>query len=126
MKETRFPELEYEARPEPQIEIDPASPTPGFDYLCATVRDPRREHHDRARAARELLPFEKAKLSAMAIIPAGGDFATRLDTAIERSNAARLINGNADPNANAGSKIIEHRASEGQSAEGSPKGVRRL
>jgi hypothetical protein len=44
------------------------------------------------RAAIEALPFESPKLSATAVFPAGEDFASQLERAIERSGAApRLI-----------------------------------
>jgi hypothetical protein len=46
------------------------------------------------RAAIEALPFESPKLSATAVLHQG-DFATRLDQAIARSNQARLIEGQA-------------------------------
>jgi|SRR5271166_1171059 len=114
--------LEREGLRAERIEIDPASPTPGFDYLCATVRDGARPHHERARAARELLPFEKPKLSAAQLVHYQGDMAERLDRAIERSNAARIVN---DGNA----KLIDHDPSEGQkvsAAQAKPAGVRRL
>jgi|SRR5262249_52899250 len=51
----------------------------------------------RMRAAIEALPFETPKLSATAFIPAGGDFAKRLEEAIKRSRE--------------GQKLIEHAAS---------------
>ena len=96
-----------------RIEIDPNSPTPGFDYLCATVRDPQRPDHERARAARELLPFEKPKLSATALMHAEGDFADRLQRAIERS---ALANGE-------GAKVINGDGREGSLIEHEPQGL---
>jgi hypothetical protein len=84
-----------------RIEIDPNSRTPGADYLEAVVRNSNKPDHERARAARELLPFEKPKLSAMALVHRDGDYAERLERAIERSDRARVINGNA-------AKVIEH------------------
>jgi hypothetical protein len=110
-----------------RIEIDPASPTPGFDYLCATVRDPRREHHDRVRAARELLPFEKPKLSAQQLVHIDGSWADRLDKAVERSERARL-NGNGAKVVNP-SKLIEGKPNEPepvQRAQVNPADVRRV
>jgi hypothetical protein len=49
----------------------------------------------------------------MALVHRDGDYAERLDRAIERSDRARVINGN-------GTKVIEH---EPQSK---PSGVRRI
>jgi hypothetical protein len=58
--------------------------------------------HTRMRAAVAALPFEKPKLSAMALVHAEGDFAARLEQAIERSSQA---NGN-------NAKLIEHEATK--------------
>jgi hypothetical protein len=75
--------------PEP-ITIDPASSTPGSDYLEAIVRDPRHDKHFRARCARDLLRYERPALAVTAITTPQ-DFAARLDAAIERSAKAKVI-----------------------------------
>jgi hypothetical protein len=72
------------------IIIDPASSTPGSDYLEAIVRDPRQEKHFRARCARDLLTYERPRLQATALMTPD-DFASRLDAAIRRSETAKLI-----------------------------------
>jgi hypothetical protein len=77
-----------EAEPEP-IVIDPASSTPGSDYLEAIVRDPKQEKHFRARCARDLLAYERPRLQATALMTPQ-DFAQRLEAAIRRSEAARV------------------------------------
>jgi hypothetical protein len=70
--------------------IDPASPTPGSDYLEAIVRDPRQDKYFRARCARDLLAYERPKLAVTALTTPE-DFAARLDAAIRRSEKARAI-----------------------------------
>jgi hypothetical protein len=56
------------------------------------------------KAAIEALPFEHPKLAAMAFVPAGEEFAKRLERAIERSREAL--------------KLIEHSSSPVQAISG--------
>jgi hypothetical protein len=63
-----------------------------LDLLRAVYRNPQVPLSTRMRAAIAALPFEKPKLSAMALLPMG-DLAERLDKAIARSEGARLGNG---------------------------------
>jgi hypothetical protein len=86
-------------RPEPieePILIDPASPTPGSDFLEAIVRDPRQEKHFRARCARDLLAYERPRLAVTAIATPQG-FAERLEAAIQRSEKAKVIDATCKP-----------------------------
>jgi hypothetical protein len=64
--------------------------TSSLELLQLVYRNPAVPLSVRMRAAVEALPFEHPKLSATAILESG-DFALRLDKAIERSNAARVI-----------------------------------
>src|SRR5262249_25159681 len=58
--------------------------------ICAPQRNPAVPLAVRMRAAVEALPFEHPKLSAVAHL--GGEaFAERLEQAVARSNAARII-----------------------------------
>jgi len=66
-----------------------ADATP-IDFLCAIFRDARQPMHRRMKAAIEAAPYCHATLKAMAVVY-GGDFATRLERAIERSSPAKLI-----------------------------------
>jgi hypothetical protein len=75
---------------EEPILISPASSTPGSDYLEAIVRDPRQEKHFRARCARDLLAYERPRLAVTAITTPQG-FAERLEAAIARSEAAKVV-----------------------------------
>jgi hypothetical protein len=63
--------------------------------------------HTRMRAAMAALPHEVPKLSASTLVTYDGDFAKRLDLAIERAN------GHA--------KLIEGKVVESPSPEGSPQ-----
>jgi len=63
-------------------------------FLQAVYRNQEIPLSVRMRAAIEALPFETPKLSATALVPMGGDFAKRLEKAIERSRE--------------GSRLIEH------------------
>jgi hypothetical protein len=63
----------------------PAGATP-IDFLCAVYRDARQPMHRRLKAAIEAAPYVHPQLKAQAIVMAGGDFAARLERAIERSN----------------------------------------
>jgi hypothetical protein len=78
-----------------RIEAAQQTAEPGFvssslELLQLVYRNPAVPLSVRMRAAVEALPFEHPKLSATAIL-GGGDFADRLDQAIARSNAARII-----------------------------------
>jgi len=65
-------------------EAVPAAAT-ALDFLKAIYKNEGIPLSVRMRAAIEALPFETPKLSATALIPAGGDFAKRLERAIARS-----------------------------------------
>jgi len=54
------------------------------------MRDPDIEEHVRTRIAIALLPFTEPKLQATAILQMGGDFASRLERAMLRSDRVRL------------------------------------
>ena len=60
-------------------------------FLRAVYLNPSLPLPIRMRAAEAALPFEKPKLAVTAHIDPGGDWAERLGRAVERSNAARLI-----------------------------------
>jgi hypothetical protein len=63
-----------------------------LEYLKSIYRDPNQSISTRMRAAIEALPFENAKLSAIACGSLNGqDFASLLDRAIERSKANLVI-----------------------------------
>jgi hypothetical protein len=66
-----------------------ADATP-IDFLCAIYRDARQPMHRRMKAAIEAAPYCHPSLKATAVIM-GGDFAQRLERAIERSSPAKLI-----------------------------------
>jgi hypothetical protein len=62
------------------------------EYLRRIYQDPTQPHSVRMRAAIESLPYENAKITAVAIGRLDGeDFASRLEKAIEASNRAKLI-----------------------------------
>jgi hypothetical protein len=63
----------------------PADATP-IDFLCAFYRDSRQPMHRRLKAAIEAAPYCHPSLKATAIVPMGGDFAARLERAVERSH----------------------------------------
>jgi hypothetical protein len=56
-----------------------------LDFLCAIFRDPRQPMSRRLAAAREAAPYVHATYKATALMVSGGDFAERLERAIERS-----------------------------------------
>jgi hypothetical protein len=76
------------------------APIDALAYLQSIYNNSDLSEHVRVRAASIALPFEKPKLSAMALVHNEGDFAERLDKAIERAERVR-INGNGD-----GSRLI--------------------
>jgi len=59
-------------------------------FLRATYRDPMQPTSIRLRAAQIAIEYERPRLAVTAVIN-GDDWAQRLDRAIERSNAARVI-----------------------------------
>jgi hypothetical protein len=69
---------------------EPGPATSSLELLELVYRNPTVPLSVRMRAAIEALPFEHPKLSATAIV-GSGDFAERLDQAVARSNAARII-----------------------------------
>ena len=71
--------------------------TTALEYLQNIYRDPSQPDARRMRAAALALPFESAKLTAVALVD-GSDFGSRLDRAIAASRAPL---------------VIEHRANEG-------------
>lgn len=83
-----------------QLPLD-ATPLDGF---IAIYRNPRLPEHLRFRAMAEAAKYMHAKLSTVALVQPG-DFARKLDIAIERSNRAKLINGEA--------KAIDQKAFKG-------------
>jgi hypothetical protein len=63
-----------------------------IDYLRRIYRDPNQPIAVRMRAAIEALPYEKPKITAVAIGRlTGEDFYSRLDRAVEASERAKLI-----------------------------------
>jgi len=102
-----FPEIVYKqvkAKDDPLgLPLD-ASPLDGF---IAIYRNPRLSEYLRFKAMAEAAKYIHAKLSTVALVQPG-DFARKLDIAIERSNRAKLING------------------EAKAIEAKPSGVRRL
>jgi hypothetical protein len=78
--------------------IEAAQLGDAHSFLRAVYGNPALLLGMRMRAAGPALPFERPKLSATAFIAAGGDFAERLERALERSNAAR----------NGGTVVIDH------------------
>jgi hypothetical protein len=68
----------------------------------------------RLRAAALALPFERPKLAVTAVFSGEGDFALRLDRAVERSRAVRIIEHQpqAEPARTEAVKRPEHPASE--------------
>jgi hypothetical protein len=76
-------------RPKLMIPVDCV--TPGYYVLNALIRDPElleEVNPQIVRIARDLLPYERPRLAATALIEAPG-FAEMLDAAIARSEAAQ-------------------------------------
>jgi len=67
-----------------------------FGYLQGIYQGRWPYEPHRVRAARECLPFERPKLAVTAIINED-DFATRLERAIARTQASKLIEGQLEP-----------------------------
>jgi hypothetical protein len=61
-----------------------------LEYLQSVYSDPLQETHVRMRAAALAIPFEFPKLAVTAVMDERG-FAQRLDEAIARSTAAKVI-----------------------------------
>lgn len=79
------------------------TPEMALEYLQRIYRDPLQPSSVRMRAARECLPYENPRLSAMAITSMDQhSFAAALERAISRANGARS-NGAAPAG-----KVIEH------------------
>jgi hypothetical protein len=60
-------------------------------FLRSVYQNPSIALPVRMRAAIEALPFERPSLKATAALVMGGDFADRLEKAIERSRTVRVI-----------------------------------
>ena len=67
------------------------STTTALELLQAVYRNAEIPLSVRIRAATEALPFETPKLSATALVPMGEEFAKKLERAVGRSRACRLI-----------------------------------
>jgi hypothetical protein len=76
-------EDEYELTDVPKVDA--------LAYLRSIYNDPSAPKSMRLKAAIEALPYERPSLRATASIVMGGDFAMRLDKAIERSGVGVLI-----------------------------------
>jgi hypothetical protein len=91
---TELDQIEEARERAEQVEARPRA----LEFLQAIYQNEGVPLSIRMRAAIEALPFETPKLSATALIPAGGDFAARLERAIARSREApRLIEHSPSP-----------------------------
>src|SRR6516164_811092 len=78
------------SRPEPEVEvIKPPKPVPppdvdAYSYLQGIYQGRWPNEPEKARAARDCLPFERPKLAVQ--VRVGESFAERLEEAIERAN----------------------------------------
>src|SRR5262249_1005774 len=91
--------------------VDPLGVPPNatsLEVLQAIYRNPNLPIGTRHRAARDAAPFEYPNYAVIGHARPDDDWAVRLDRAIERSNKAKLING------------------EAKAIEAKPSGVRRL
>src|SRR6516162_7066206 len=65
--------------------LEIASDALPLDFLCAVFRDQRQPMNRRMKAAEIAAEYVHPTFKAMAVVHAGGDFATRHERAIERS-----------------------------------------
>jgi hypothetical protein len=102
---SNFPEIDYKPlrRDGEGLQVAPEA-TP-LDFLSAVYRDTRQPMERRMRAARDAAQYVHPTYKAMAIVPMGGDFAERLEKAIERSNGGGRLPATEV-------KTIEHAPSE--------------
>jgi hypothetical protein len=79
----------YEEEDEQEWPVTPVvSPENALEYLQSIYRNPSEPDGRRMRAAVAALPFERPKLTAMAVSSmSGNDFAAMLERAIARSQA---------------------------------------
>jgi hypothetical protein len=78
-----FPEIEYKSMPaQPIVEtVEDA-----HAFLRAVYQNPDVPLAVRMKAAAIAIEYERPTLRAVAVLPPGGDFAKRLELAIERSS----------------------------------------
>ena len=93
MKDTILPELELFEAKQQQPSVIPKGVT-APELADMVMRGEAKLSPQQMRAMVELLPFHAPKLSSVAVgYLDASDFASRLERAINRSNAARLIEG---------------------------------
>jgi hypothetical protein len=93
MKDTILPELELLEAKQQQPSVIPKGVT-APELADMVMRGEVKLSAQQMRAMVELLPFHAPKLSSVGVgFLNASDFASRLERAINRSNAARLIEG---------------------------------